>query len=137
MSRKTDNLIRASSRVVAWTTRAASDALARSCLDTDQSKRPAQARLDPEAQPSRDPLRGTAFAEAASDIGRELDVVLGPHPAMPPRPIHALIDRNPSGMASVIEGDRIGIHGRRIRLGSFDAPGSGRTCLDSPIELSG
>ena len=137
MSRKTDSLIRASSCVAAWTTRTASDALARSCLDTDQSKRPAQARLDPETQPPRDPLRGTAFAEAVSDIGRELNVVLGPNPAMPPRPIHALIDRNPSGMASVIEGDMIGIHGRRIRLGRFDDPGSGRTCLESPIEWSG
>jgi endonuclease YncB( thermonuclease family) len=34
------------------------------------------------------------------------------------------------GVASVIDGDTIEIHGRRVRLHGIDAPESGQTCLD-------
>lgn len=39
-----------------------------------------------------------------------------------------------AGVASVIDGDTIEVHGRRIRLAGIDSPESGQTCKSKGIE---
>ncbi|KAF0181836.1 MAG: succinoglycan biosynthesis protein EXOI [Alphaproteobacteria bacterium] len=52
--------------------------------------------------------------------------------ACQPEPASRRVARNELvGIASVIDGDTIDIHGERIRLSGFDAPEEGRRCTDA------